>query len=108
MQHAMNELCISATKGTQETQDALEYFLNYCATNPEAQIIYRSSEMILTVGSDAAYQVAPKSRSRASGYNYLGNLDGKLFNEAIFILVKIIKSVMQLAAEAKCGGLYII
>jgi hypothetical protein len=53
-----------------------------------------------------AYQVAPKSRSRASGYHYLGNLDGKLFNGAIFILAKIIKSVMQSAAEAECGGLY--
>jgi hypothetical protein len=106
MQHALHELCIAATKGTQETQEALEYFLNYCATHPEAEIIYRASEMILSVDSDAAYQVAPKSRSRASGYHYLGNLDGKLFNGAIFILAKVIKSVMQSAAEAECGGLY--
>jgi hypothetical protein len=67
MQHALNELCIAATKGTQETQEALEYFLNYCATHPDAEIIYRASEMILSVDSDAAYQVASKSRSRASG-----------------------------------------
>jgi hypothetical protein len=106
MQHALNELCIAATKGTQETQDALEYFLNYCATHPEAEIIYRASEMILSVDSDAAYQVAPISRSRASGYHYIGNLDGELFNGAIFILARIIKSVMQSAAEAECGGLY--
>jgi hypothetical protein len=62
--------------------------------------------MILTIGSDAAYQVAAKSRSRASGYHYLVNADGKLFNGAIFILAKIIKAVMQSAAEAECGGLY--
>jgi hypothetical protein len=62
--------------------------------------------MILTIDSDAAYQVAAKSRSRASGYHYLGNLDGKLFNGAIFILAKIIKAVMQSAAEAEYGGLY--
>jgi hypothetical protein len=61
--------------------------------------------MILTIDSDAAYQVAAKSRSQASGYHYyLGNLDGKLFNGAIFILAKIIKAVMQSAAEAECGG----
>jgi hypothetical protein len=78
---------IAATKGTQA---ALEYFLNYCATHPEAEIIYRASDMILTIDSDAAYQVAEKSRSRASGYHYLGNSDGKLFNRAIFILAKII------------------
>ena len=34
MQHAMNELCIVATKGTQGTQEALEYLLNYCAIHP--------------------------------------------------------------------------
>jgi hypothetical protein len=39
MQHALNELCIAATKGSQETQAPLEYFLNYCATHPEAEII---------------------------------------------------------------------
>jgi hypothetical protein len=106
MQHALNELCIAATKGTQETQAAPKYFLNYCATHPEAEIIYRASNMILTIDSDAAYQVAAKSRSRASGNHYLGNADGKLFNGAIFILAKIIKAVMQSAAEAECGGLY--
>ena len=37
MQHALNELCIAATKGTQETQDRLEHFLNYCATHPVKQ-----------------------------------------------------------------------
>ena len=43
--HALNELCIAAaTKGTQE---ALEYFLNYCVTHQEAEIIYRASEIIL-------------------------------------------------------------
>jgi hypothetical protein len=106
MQHALNELCIAVTKGTQETQAALEYFLNYCATHQEAEIIYRASDMILTIDSDAAYQVAAKSRSQASRYHYLGNLDGKLFNGAIFVLAKIIKAVMQSAAEAECGGLY--
>jgi hypothetical protein len=106
MQHALNELCIAATKGTQETHAALECFLNYSATHLEAEIIYRASDMILTIGSDAAYQVAAKSRSRASGYHYLRNTDGKLFNGAIFILVKIIKAVMQSAAESECGGLY--
>jgi hypothetical protein len=105
-QHALNEFCIAATKGTQEIQAALEYFLSYCVKHPEAEIIYRASNMILTIDSDAAYQVAAKSRSRASGYHYLGNADGKLSNGAIFILAKIIKAVMQSAAEAECGGLY--
>jgi hypothetical protein len=107
MMHALNELCISATKGTQATAKALTHFLNYCASNPEAKIIYRRSDMILTIDSDAAYLVAAKARSRAAGYVYLGNRDGRLFNGAIFLLSKIIKAVMSSAAEAECGGLYI-
>ena len=86
--HALNELCIAAA--TKQTQEALEYFLNYCATHPEAEI-----------DSDAAYQVAGKSRIRASGYHYLVNLDW-----VIFVLARIIKSVMQPVAEAEYGGLY--
>jgi hypothetical protein len=106
MLHALNELCIAATKGTEETAKALIHFLNYCATNPDAEIIYRASDMILSVDSDAAYLIAPQARSRASGYHYLGNKDGKLFNGAIFILTKLIPTVMSSAADAECGGLY--
>ena len=105
MMHAINELCIAATEGTVATAKALTHFLNYCATNPEAEIIYRASDMILTIDSDAAYLVAKKARSRAAGYFYLGNKDGKLFNGPMFVLSKIIKAVMSSAAESECGAL---
>ncbi len=107
MMHALNELCIAATKGTDATTKAPNHFLDYCATNPAAEFIYRRSDMILTINSDAAYLVAPKARSRAAGYFYLGNNDGKLFNGPIFILTKLIKTVMASAAEAECAGLYL-
>jgi hypothetical protein len=55
MLYVLNELCIAATRGTKQTGEALEYFLNYCALNQSAEIIYQASEMILTVHSDAAY-----------------------------------------------------
>ena len=90
--HALNELCIEQQQQNEHTQEALvEYFLNYCATHPEAEI-----------DSDTAYQVAVKSRIRASGYHYLGNLDWVIF----VLSARIIKPVMQSAAEAECGGLY--
>ena len=62
--------------------------------------------MILSCESDAAYLVAPKSRSRAGGYHYLGNKAGTQFNGPIYVLAKIIKAVMGSAAEAEVGGLY--
>ena len=104
--HALNELSIKATEATEETQDALIQFLNYVASNPDATIIYRASDMILSCDSDAAYLVAPKSRSRAGGYHYLGNKDGTQFNGPIYVLAKIINAVMASAAEAEVGALY--
>ena len=47
------------------------------------------------------------ARSRARGYRYLGNNDGKLFNDPIYILAKVINAVMSSAADAECGSLYI-
>ena len=91
---ALNELNIASSKATEQTQKDLEHFFNYCATNPEAQIIYRASDMQLEIDCDAAYLVVSKARIRAAGYHYLGNYDGKLFNGPIYVLDKVIKSVM--------------
>ena len=52
--HALNELNITSYKATEQTQKYLEHFLNYCATNPDAQIIYRASDMQLEIDCDAA------------------------------------------------------
>ena len=106
MTNALNELCIAETKGTLSTTRELKKFLNYCASNIYAKIIYRKSDMILTVESDASYLVEPKSRSKAAGCFYLGNKDGKFFNGPIFIVAKVIKEVMASASEAACGGLF--
>ena len=77
MQYILNDLAIAATKGTKQTMEELIHFLNYCATNPDASIIFCRRDMILTLDSDAAYLNAPKARSRAGGYQYLGNLHEK-------------------------------
>ena len=77
--HALNELSIKATTATEETQEALTQFFNYCTSNPDATIIYRASDIILSCDSNAAYLVAPKSRSQAGGSHYLGNKDRTQF-----------------------------
>jgi hypothetical protein len=85
---------------------ATKYFLDYAASNQDAVIRYQASDMILYIISDAAYLVCPMARSRAGGYHYLGNKDGKLFNAAIFVLAKVIKSVMASASESEVGSLF--
>ena len=62
--------------------------------------------MLFKIDSDAAYLVCPEARSRAEGYHYLGNKDNNLFNGPIYVLAKIIKNVMVLAAEAEVAGLF--
>lgn len=107
MLHALNKLNIAAANVSEETKKDLEHFLDYCATNPNAQIIYRASDMQLTIYSDAGYLNAAKSISRVGGYHFLGNKDGTLFNGAIHILAKVIKAVMASAAEAEVGSLFL-
>ena len=94
------------SKGTTATMKAVTYFLNYAASNPNAKIIYRASDMILRVNSDAAYLVCPNARSRAGGYYFLSNTTGTTFNGPIYVLAKIIKNVMASASEAEIAGLF--
>ena len=108
MLHALNDLATRVTDGTQTTMKALQHFLDYCATYPEATVLYRASDMILHNHSDAAYLVATQARSRAAGYTFCGNKlhNKQIINGPISIIAKIIKGVMSSAAEAEVAALY--
>jgi len=102
--HAINE--IASSPNLESTYDGTTYFLNYAACNPNAEILYRASDMVLQVDSDAAYLVRPEAWSRAGDYHYLGNQTKTQFNGPILALAKTIKNVMASAAEAEVGALY--
>jgi len=104
MQHGLNDIASSGFKET--THEATLHFLNYAATHPDAKVIYRASDMILHIDSDAAYLVSPGARSRAGGYQYLSNKENTVHNGPVFVLAKIIKNVMSSAAEAEIGALF--
>mmetsp|Transcript_2562 Transcript_2562/g.5252 ORF Transcript_2562/g.5252 Transcript_2562/m.5252 type:complete len:157 (-) Transcript_2562:130-600(-) len=104
MIHAIN--AIASEDDVRSTYNATIYFLNYAASNPNAEVLYRASDMILNVESNAAYLVHPKALSRAGGYLFLGNAARTQFNGPILVLAKIIKNVMASAAEAEVGALY--
>ena len=59
MIHAINDIAYGDNLWS--TYEAAIYFLNYAACNPNAEVIYRASDMILNVDSDAAYLVHPKA-----------------------------------------------
>ena len=106
MLHALNDIALTASKGTEATLRATVHLLNYAHTYPDTKIRYRASDMILHVDSDAAYLVAPEARSRAGGYQYLSNKAGTLFNGPVLAVAKVIKNVMASAAEAELMALY--
>lgn len=107
MQNTLNDVAADAKNGTKATNKAIKHFLDYAHNNPDAENIFRASDMILNANSDAAYLVARNARSRAGGYHYCGSKDGKLFNGAFYSFAKIIKSVMASAMEAKIAALFI-
>ena len=67
--------------------------------------------MILQAHSDASYLTAPKARSRAGGYFFLGSLprdDHPIhLNGVIDIMCEVLKSVAASAAEAELGELFL-
>ena len=91
MLHALNNIATATVNGTEATLAATKHFLNYATSNPNVEIIYRASDMILQTHSDAAYLVAPKSRSRMARYHFLGDRNRVTFNGPILVLAKIIK-----------------
>ena len=106
MLHALNCLAMQINNGTKRTKAALKHFLDYCYDNPDPVKLYFASDMILVIDSDAAYLVEPEAKSRAGGFFYLGNQDGKLINGLILILAKFIKFVMALTAKAEIATLF--
>ena len=89
----------------------VKHFLDYMATHPQAIIRYRASDMVLNVHSDASYLSAPKARSRAGGYFFLGSIPRDhhpiFLNGAVHINSTILKLVAASAAEAELGALFL-
>jgi hypothetical protein len=100
---------IAAEQGspTQQTLRKVEQFLDYAATNPEAVVTYKASDMVLAIHSDASYLSEPKARSRAGGHFFMSANDvDPPNNGAVLNVSKVIKAVMSSAAEAELGALF--
>jgi hypothetical protein len=107
MLHALNDLATQIATGNQTTVAAMTHFLDYCATHPNAELLYWASDMILKNDSDAAYLVAPEAKSWAGGHTYFGNRadnPNQIINDRVYVLAKLIKNVMSSAAEV--AGLF--
>ena len=81
--------------------------MDYLHTNPNADICYHASNMILKVVSDAAFLVLLKSRSHAAAIYHLGWINNNKQKGLINVLYQTIKNVVASASEAEMGGIYL-
>ena len=107
---ALNAIAGAQAAPTNNTLKRVHQFLDYMATNPNAIVRFRASDMVLNVHSDASYLSAPKARSRAGGYFFLGSLPKHgqpiHLNGAIHVNCTVLKLVAASAAEAELGALF--
>jgi hypothetical protein len=83
-------------------------FLDYMASQEEAVLTYKASDMFLAIHSDASYLSEPKACSRAGGHMFMSaNDDIPTYNGAVLNISQIIRAVMSSAAEAELGALFI-
>ena len=81
------------------------------ATHPHAKLRYKASQMCLHIDTDAAYLVAPNSKSRVAGYFYLSDNPSTLkstptFNAAIHVECRLLRHIVSSAAEAETAGIF--
>jgi hypothetical protein len=70
---ALSATATQQAKPMEKTMETIKQLLDYCATQEEAVISYKTSKLILGVHSDAGYCNEKKSRSRAGGHFFLMN-----------------------------------
>ncbi len=84
--------------------------LDYLATNPNATMRFKASDMIMSVHLDALYLSKANARSRACGHFFMGwdtkDSDPIKLNGAFFTLCAILRFVVASAAKAELGALF--
>ena len=108
---ALNEIALYQAKPTKNTLQKIQMLLDYLNTYSKAKIRFYASDMKLYVDSDAAYLVAPKAKSRISGYYYLSNIcpndkPKPPLNVPVLVECRLIQHVVTSAAEAETAGLF--
>jgi hypothetical protein len=93
---------------TESTMKKVKQFLDFAASQEEAIVTYKASDMVLAIHSDASYLSEPKARSRAGGHFFMSSdAPQPANNGAVLNIAQIIKAVMTSAAEAEIGAMYI-
>ena len=91
---------------TANTMKAAYRLLGYAKLHPNHCLVFKPSDMILRIHSDASYLNRSKSGSTAGGYHYLGTTDPDFFNGPVFCHCTRIPVVCQAVSEAEYAGVF--
>ncbi len=104
---ALSAIAARQAKATVATEQAVNLLLNYVATYPNDDIVYRASDMILCARADAGFLNESQSCSRVEAHIYLSENNAfPRFNGAVLSIAQIIKFVMASAAESELAALF--
>lgn len=87
--------------------------MNYLDTHPNATLRFHKSDMQLHIDTDAAYLVAPESKTRVAGSYYLSKSYSPIppipkppINAPIHIECHLFKHAVSSATEGETGGIF--
>jgi hypothetical protein len=111
---ALSSIASRQATASEDTNIAIDKFLNYAASHPDAEIRFSASDMCLHVETDASYLSETKARSRFSGYHYLSahpsddptKDPAPPINRPLLILSNILKEIVSSASEAELAGTF--
>ena len=99
---ALSSIAIEQSKGTTNTMEKAKQLLDYLASNPDATLRFKASDMVMNVHSDASYLSESDAQSRACGHFFMGwsptDGDPIKLNGAFFTLCTILRFVVASAA----------
>ncbi len=106
----LSSIAVEQTKATEKTMERRIDLLNYLATNQDAKVRFRASDMVMNIYSDASYLSETNSQSRSCGQFFMGwmpkNDEPIQLNGAFYVSTIILRFVVASAAEAKLGALF--
>jgi hypothetical protein len=103
----LSQLSSLQAHATTATEAAVDVMLHYLHTHPDANLVYRASDMKLQVESDASYNSEPKATSRTGGVFFLGARSDAWVNSPVDEISTRCDAVCSSAAEAEYAALYV-
>jgi hypothetical protein len=104
----LSALASKQASPTELTMEKCLQFLNYAATQDNAILTYKASDIILAIHSNNSYLSEPKAQSQAGGHMFMvGNDEILINNGTVLNILQVIRSVMSSAAEAELAALFI-